>query len=67
MRRFGAAIAHAIKEEAPKVLSITQVKKQCAIPTDIAREVNVLMTAWEAASPQARSQFLYLVCGRKVA
>lgn len=67
MRRFGAALTQAVEKEAPKVLSVTQIKSKYRVSGDIAQEVNALMTAWEAASSQARSQFLYLVSGRKVA
>ena len=31
------------------------------------REVNALMTAWEHASTEARSQFIYMVTGKRVA
>jgi hypothetical protein len=50
----------------PKVIPITRLKKQ-GLPTDVATEVNRLMTAWEQASSQARSQFMYLVTGKRIA
>jgi hypothetical protein len=45
---------------------MTKLKAQ-GMPTDVAREVNVLMTAWEQASSQARSQFMYMITGKRIA
>lgn len=67
MRRFGAALAQAPNKDAPKVWSIKEARAKLDVSTDVARELNILMKAWEDASPQARSQFLYIVAGRKVA
>lgn len=62
-----SAVKHAVTtDNPPKVIPITKLKQQ-GMPTDVAREVNVLMTAWEQASSQARSQFIYIVTGKRVA
>ncbi len=66
MRRIGASIVQAVEKDT-KVLPITQIRKRFDTTGDVAREVNGLMTAWEQASSEARSHFLYLVSGRKIA
>jgi hypothetical protein len=61
------AIRYAVTTDTPpKVIPITKLKAQ-GLPTDVAREVNALMTAWEQASSQARSQFIYIVTGKRIA
>lgn len=67
VRQLGANITRAaLSNDPPKVISI-RVLKKTGYPSNVAQEINVLMTAWERASPQARSQFIYLVAGRKIA
>lgn len=67
MRKLGSKLDQAVKSESPpKVVSITKLREKYKLPTNVASEVNSLMTAWEQASPQARSQFIYLVTGKKV-
>jgi hypothetical protein len=67
IRSLGAAVERAVRTEPPpKVIPITKLKAQ-GLPTDVAREVNALMTAWEQASSQARSQFIYIVTGKRIA
>lgn len=64
---LGSAVRRAVTTETPpRVIPITKLKQQ-GMPTDVAREVNVLMTAWEQASSQARSQFMYIVTGKRIA
>lgn len=65
-RSMGAAVRDAIKAPAP-LLPIRQLKPKYELPTNVAHEVNALMTAWEAASSQARGQFIYMVTGKRVA
>lgn len=66
-RALGSAMKRAVKtDDPPKVIPITRLRAQ-GLPTDVATEVNKLMTAWEQASPQARSQFIYLVTGKRIA
>jgi hypothetical protein len=65
--QLGRAMKRAITTDTPpKVIPMTKLKAQ-GMPTDVAREVNVLMTAWEQASSQARSQFMYIVTGKRIA
>jgi hypothetical protein len=66
-RSFRDAVVRAVTAETPpKVIPMTKLKAQ-GMPTDVAREVNVLMTAWEQASSQARSQFMYMITGKRIA
>jgi hypothetical protein len=66
-RALGTAVKRAVADpDPPKVIPITKLKAQ-GLPTDVAREVNALMTAWEQASSQARSQFIYIVTGKRIA
>jgi hypothetical protein len=66
-RQIVVAVRRAVTTDTPpKVIPITKLKAQ-GMPTDVAREVNVLMTAWEQASSQARSQFMYIVTGKRIA
>jgi len=68
MRKLGIGLEQAVRrEEPPKVIPITKLKSKYRMPTDVAREVNALMTAWEQASTEARSQFIYMVTGKRVA
>lgn len=65
-RKLGVALKKAVaKEEAPRPISITVLRKKYSYTPDIASEVNALMRAWEDASPESRKQFLYLVTDRK--
>jgi hypothetical protein len=65
--KIGVAVRRAVQTDTPpKVIPITKLKAQ-GMPTDVAREVNVLMTAWEQASSQARSQFMYMITGKRIA
>ena len=67
MRKLGSKLDEAIKrEEGPKVVPITQLRSKYKLPTDVAQEVNRLMMAWENASSVARSQFIYMVTGKRV-
>lgn len=66
MRSFGAAMVHAVEKEAT-VLPIPQIRKKFEVTSDVAQEINALMTAWEQASTPARNYFLYLVSGKRVA
>jgi hypothetical protein len=67
MRKLGIQVDKAVKkEDAPKPIPITKLKEQYRLPTDVAREVNELMRAWENASSQARAQFIYVVTGKKI-
>jgi hypothetical protein len=68
----GHTVASAIKravttENPPKPATVTKLRSQFKLPTDVAREVNQLMTAWEQASSQARSQFMYMITGKRIA
>lgn len=66
-RGIGSAVKRAVMTDAPpRVIPITKLKAQ-GMPSDVATEVNRLMTAWEQASSQARSQFIYLVTGKRIA
>jgi hypothetical protein len=66
-RAIGSAIRRAVTaNNPPAATSIPKLKAQ-GMPTDVAREVNVLMTAWEQASSQARSQFMYMITGKRIA
>jgi hypothetical protein len=66
-RDFAYAVRSAVSSDTPpKVIPITKLKQQ-GMPTDVAREVNVLMTAWEQASSRARSQFMYMITGKRIA
>lgn len=68
MRKLGIGLERAVqREEPPKVIPITKLKSKYRMQTDVAREVNALMTAWEQASTEARSQFIYMVTGKRVA
>lgn len=61
-RKFGhRMLAAAAVPDAPRPASISVLKTRHGMSGDVASEVNVLMTAWEAASPEARKQFLHLV------
>lgn len=65
-RSLGAAVQRAVADDdPPKVVPIKQLRDKYKLPTDVAREVNALMTAWEQASSQARSQFIYMVTGKR--
>jgi hypothetical protein len=67
MRKLGSKLDQAVKTATPpKVVPITQLRSKYKLPTDVAREVNVLMSAWEQASSEARSQFIYMVTGKRV-
>jgi len=66
MRRFGAAIAHAVENNVT-ALPVTKIRKQFDTTGDVAQEINALMRAWEQASTTARNHFLYLVSGQKIA
>lgn len=66
--KLGAAIRTAARSETPpKPVSITKLRTEHKLPTDVATEVNRLMTAWEQASPTARAQFIYMVTGKRLA
>lgn len=68
MRRLGSKIDAAVWSAAPpKPVSITKLRTQFKLPSNVAQEVNSLMTAWEQASPEARAQFIYSVTGRRLA
>ena len=68
MRRLGSKLDEAVKTATPpKVVPITKLRSQYSLGTDIATEVNRLMTAWEQASPQGRAQFIYMVTGKRIA
>lgn len=67
VRVLGTAITLAVRAETPpKVVPIFRLREKYRLPTNVAQEVNVLMRAWEGASPDARAQFVYIVTGRKV-
>lgn len=67
MRRLGSKLEDAVKTTTPpKVVPITQLRSKYKMPTDVAQEVNQLMRAWESASSEARSQFIYMVTGKRV-
>jgi hypothetical protein len=64
VRSLGASITHAARSETtPKVVPIMKLREKYKLPTNVAQEVNVLMRAWEQASSQARSQFIYMITG----
>ena len=65
VRQIGAAVVRAIGDDTKKVVSVRKLRER--MPTNVAQEVNELLRAWEHASPEARSQFLYYVTGRKIA
>lgn len=66
-RLFSSAVRREMAtDNPPKAIPVIELKKQ-GMPTDVAREVNALMTAWEQASSQARSQFMYIVTGKRIA
>lgn len=68
MRQLGSRLDEAVKTaEPPKVVPITKLRSQFNLASDVAMEVNRLMTAWEAASSQARAQFIYMVTGKRIA
>lgn len=67
-QRLGYALKHAVKTVTPpKSIPITRLRTEHKLPTDVATEVNRLMTAWEQASPTARAQFIYMVTGKRLA
>lgn len=67
MRKLGSRLDEAVKTATPpKVVPITKLRSQFRLSTDVAQEVNKLMTAWEQASSEARSQFIYMVTGKRV-
>lgn len=67
MRKLGCKLDEAVKTATPpKVVPITKLRSQFNLVTDVATEVNRLMTAWEQASAQARSQFIYMVTGKLI-
>lgn len=63
-RQLVQGIKKAIAEE-KKIIPMKKLTQK--LPEDIATEVNRLMTAWEQASPAARSQFMYMITGKRVA
>lgn len=68
MRVLGIKIEEAtLRPEPPKVASIATLRLKHRLPTDVAREVNALMRTWEQASPEARSQFIYMITGKRLA
>lgn len=61
-RKIGLAlVAAASSSEPQKVVSIASLKRDYELTSNVAQEVNKLMTAWEQASTTARKQFLKLV------
>lgn len=67
MRKLGIRLEEAIKSAPPKVVPITKLRSKFKMPTDVAREVNQLMSVWEQASSEARAQFIYMVTGKRIA
>lgn len=65
-RKLGVAVREAIVARSKKVVPIPKLQERLKVTHDVAREVNNLMRAWEEASSEARSQFIYLVTGRKI-
>lgn len=65
-RKVGTALRHALSAEPKKVLPITKLRTKFSLPGNVAAEVNALMHAWESAGPEARSQFIYLVTGKRL-
>lgn len=66
-RTLGSAIYRAVRSEySPKPVSVTRLRTEHKMPSDVATEVNRLMTAWEQASPTARAQFIYMVTGKRL-
>lgn len=62
------ALKNAIKTPTPlKAVSVIKLRSRYDLPTNVAQEVNAMMTAWEAASSQARNQFIYMVTGKRMA
>jgi hypothetical protein len=66
MRKLGIRLEEAVKSAPPKVVPITQLRSKFKMPTDVAREVNQLMSMWEQASAEARAQFIYMVTGKRL-
>lgn len=67
MRKLGSKLDEAVRTATPpKVVPITQLRSKFKLSTDVAQEVNQMMTAWERASSSARSQFIYMVTGKRV-
>jgi hypothetical protein len=62
MRKLGNGLARAISN-GTKVVPIRRQR----VDGDIGQAVNKLMSAWESATPIARSQFIYMVTGAKIA
>lgn len=67
MRKLGIRLEEAVSAKPPKVVPITQLRSKYKLPTDVAHEVNQLMRAWEQSSSEARSQFIYMVTGKRIA
>lgn len=65
MRRLGCKIEAAVSAP-PKVVPITKLRSRFNLPTNVAREVNDLLAAWDRASPEARAQFIYIATGRRL-
>lgn len=65
MRKLGGGLVQAV-ESGTKVVSITKLKRQHGLPSNVAAEVNALMDAWDNASIEARGQFIYHVTGARL-
>ena len=66
-RKLGAAVRKAVNlENQPQAVPIYRIKTKFKTTPDVAREVNILMRAWEDASTESRSLFIYQVTGRKL-
>jgi hypothetical protein len=66
MRKLGSGLSKAI-DNGTKVVPITKLRDQSNLTGNIATQVNAMMRSWEQADPQARSQFIYMVTGIRIA
>lgn len=61
MLRFASAVKKRIPLPPQPLPTLLQLEKRNRISSDVALEVNRLMTAWESASPLARETFFKLI------
>lgn len=64
--KISVSIKHACTQTPKAPISVKKLKTNYQMSSSVAQEVNSLMTIWEKASSQARSQFIYFITGRKI-